>query len=451
MKPRVLIADDEAQIRRVMVLLLKDTGYEVLAVENGRKALDVLADFDPHVVLLDEQMPVLTGTQALIRIREMRPNQIVIMVTAFGSVSLAVDAIKSGAYDFIEKPFDNDNLLLKVARAVEHCMLKNEVKYLKTKLGNNTTIIGENSGLKQVMAQVRQVAQTHATVLVNGESGTGKELVAHALHNNSTCAQGPFVAINCGAIPLSLMESELFGHEKGAFTDAREAKAGTFEKASGGTLFLDEIGELPLDAQVKLLRVLEERKVTRVGSSRAIPVDVRIIAATNRDLEDEVRLGRFRLDLFYRLNVFTITIPPLRKRPQDIPLLVDYFLAKHNKALELSVTGITQEAMESIKAYEWPGNVRDLENAIQSAMILACNGILSAENLPMRVKGYVQGENLLRDEENQNGMRNIQAQFEKELIMDTLKKNNYNRSLTADALGVSRKTLFNKIKRYGIG
>ena len=450
MKGKILVADDEARIRKVIVLLLKDEGYEVKAVENGQQVLDVLLSFRPDVVLLDQQMPVMTGVETLEKIKKLLPDQLVIFVTAFGSVALAVDAVKKGAYDFIEKPFDNDNLILKVNRAIEHSHLRNEVQTLKKQLkGNHFPIIGDAGGLKQVVGQVKKVSETNATVLIHGESGTGKELIALAVHNFSKRAEGPFIAVNCGAIPLSLMESELFGHEKGAFTDAKESQAGTFERANGGTLFLDEIGELPMDAQVKLLRVLEERKITRIGGKRPIPVDVRIVAATNRKLEEEVAKGNFRLDLLYRLNVFTITIPPLRERKKDIPLLVDYFIDKHNKALSLSIQGITQTAMERIQNYEWPGNVRDLENAIQSAMILATDGIIQSEHLPLRVKGYEQTEWNPVEKEG-DGIKSINAQVEKEIILEALKKHNYNRTLTAEALQISRKTLFNKMKRYGL-
>lgn len=451
MKSRILIADDETRIRKVMTLLLKEEGYDVLAVENGQEVLDALPDFQPDVILLDQQMPVLTGVETLEQIKKLRPNQIVIFVTAFGSISLAVDAVKKGAYDFIEKPFDNDNLVLKVNRAVEHCRMKGEIRNLRTRLNEDRyTIIGETGGLKQVVAQVKRVAETNATVLINGESGTGKELIARAVHTFSTRADGAFVAVNCGAIPLSLMENELFGHEKGAFTDAKEMQSGTFERANGGTLFLDEVGELPMDAQVKLLRVLEERKITRIGGKRAIPVDVRIVAATNRKLEDEVQKGNFRLDLLYRLNVFTVSIPPLRERKKDIPLLVDFFIAKHNKALNLSVQSITQTAMNTITAYDWPGNVRDLENAIQSAMILTPDGIIQTEHLPLRVKGYENIDTFTATENEGNNMREINAQVEKEIILEALKKYNYNRTLTAENLNISRKTLFNKMKRYGL-
>lgn len=451
MKPKILIADDEGRIRRVMTLLLKEEGYEVMAVENGQEVLDVLLSFQPDVILLDQQMPVLTGVETLEEIKKIRPDQIVIFVTAFGSIALAVDAVKKGAYDFIEKPFDNDDLIMKVGRAVEHCRMKGEIRVLKNKLKEtSSSIIGENGGLKQVVAQIKRVAQTNATVLINGESGTGKELIAHAIHDYSNRSDGPFIAVNCGAIPLSLMENELFGHEKGAFTDAKESQAGTFERANGGTLFLDEIGELPMDAQVKLLRVLEEKKIMRIGGKRVISVDVRIVAATNRNLEEEVQKGNFRLDLLYRLNVFTIQIPPLRERKKDIPLLVDFFIRKHNQTLNLSIESITQAAVEKILTYDWPGNVRDLENAIQSAMILTPDSIIRTEHLPLRVKGYEQVDTSAVVETENSSIREINAQVEKEIILEALKKHNYNRTLTAEALNISRKTLFNKMKRYGL-
>lgn len=311
MKGKILIADDEPRIRKIMTLLLMQEGYEVQSVTNGKEAVTEAAVFQPDVILLDQQMPVMTGMEALEKIQAIRPNQVVLLITAFGTISLAVDAVKKGAYDFIEKPFDNDDLLLKVKRAMEHSHLKGEIRQLKKRLGEGERpIIGSEGGLRTVMEQVNRVAMTEATVFIQGESGTGKELIARAVHVRSKRSEQPFVAINCGAIPLSLIENELFGHEKGAFTDAKEAQPGIFEQAEGGTLFLDEIGELPMDAQVKLLRVLEERKVTRIGGTRLIPVNVRIVAATNRHLEDEVKQGKFRLDLLYRLNVFTLELPP---------------------------------------------------------------------------------------------------------------------------------------------
>ncbi len=451
MKAKIVVADDEPRIRKMICRLLTDEGYEVMPVENGREAVEALLSFQPDVILLDQQMPVMTGVEALEEIKQISPNQVVLFVTAFGSISLAVDAVKKGAYDFIEKPFDNDKLLLTVGRAIEHTRMKGEISNLKKSLGEKkNAVIGDNTGLKQVMTQVRRVAETNATVLIHGESGTGKELIARAVHDNSLRCQGPFVAINCGAIPLTLMESELFGHERGAFTDAKEAKAGTFERANGGTLFLDEVGELPLDAQVKLLRVLEERKITRIGGKKAIPVDVRIVAATNRNLDDEVKNGHFRLDLLYRLNVFTLILPPLRERKEDIPLLTNFFIRKYNRTLSLDVQSVSPEAISLLTSYDWPGNVRDLENAIQSSMILCTGGVIRPEHLPDRIKGYELAEAQTVSGSSGNSIREINAQMEKELIIEALKKHNFNRTLTAEALNISRKTLFNKMKRYGL-
>ena len=449
---KILIADDEANIRKMIALLMKEQGYEVKTVTNGREAVDALLDFQPDVVLLDQQMPVLTGVEAFEEIKRIQPNQTVIFITAYGSISLAVDAVKKGAYDFIEKPFVNDNLILTVKRAIEHSRMKVEIKTLKTQIKQHySSIIGEDTGLKHVVAQIRRVAETQATVLITGESGTGKELIAGAVHHYSKRSEEPFVTVNCGAIPISLMESELFGHEKGAFTDAKELRIGAFEQAHGGTIFMDEIGELHLDAQVKLLRVVEEKKITRVGGKKSIPVDIRIIAATNRNLEEEVSRGRFRLDLMYRLNVFTIHLPPLRERKEDIPLLVDHFIYKHNKAFNLSIYGITQTAMEKMTAYNWPGNVRDLENAIQSAMILSTSNVIQTGNLPIRVRGYEQADPILHPDAEHGNIKDINTQVEKELILEALVKCNHNRTLTAEALQISRKTLFNKMKRYGLG
>ena len=451
-KGKVLIADDEPGIRRMLCLMLEEEGYEVKAVENGKEAVEALLQFRPDLVLLDQQMPVMTGVEALEKIKSLNPNQIVIFITAFGSISLAVDAVKKGAYDFIEKPFDNDKLILTVNRAIEHCRLKKEISVLHKRLSaTKQTIIGESPALKQLLAKIHRVAKTDVTVLIYGESGTGKELIAKTIHENSPRFEKPFVAVNCGAIPFSLMESELFGHEKGAFTDAKELHAGIFEQANGGTLFLDEIGELHTDAQVKLLRVLEDRKVTRIGSKKAIPVDFRIVTATNRNLEEEVLKNRFRLDLFYRLNVFIVQIPPLRERKEDIPLLIDFFINKYNRLLNIKVSSISREAIDFIQRYNWPGNVRDLENAIQSAMILSHDGIIFSEHLPARVKGYPQISSISVPENTESGIKELSAKVERELILDVLKKNNYNRMLTASALNISRKTLFNKMKRHDLG
>lgn len=465
MKGTILIADDEPRIRRILSLLLQEEGYEVRLATNGAEAVKAATTHAPDILLLDQQMPLMNGLEAFQKIRAARPEQTAILMTAFGTISLAVEAVKNGMYDFIEKPFDNDELLLKVQRALEHSRLKGEVSQLRQRLGEEERpIVGSEGGLRRVMEQVERVARTEATVLIHGESGTGKELVARAIHQRSNRKEKPFVAVNCGAIPLSLIENELFGHEKGAFTDAKEAQPGIFEQAHGGTLFLDEVGELPADAQVKLLRVLEERCVTRIGGTRVLPVDVRIVAATNRHLETEVTAGRFRLDLLYRLNVFTLELPPLRQRREDIPLLAAYFVQKHNRLLQLSVRGFTPAAMDLLCAYHYPGNVRDLENAVQSAMILCPDGMLDVIHLPARLRNNHQpadkpslqlppqttaAEEEVRSSANTD-IREVGAQAEKELIEETLKRFFGNRTMTAEALGISRKTLFNKMKRYGI-
>jgi DNA-binding NtrC family response regulator len=451
MKGKILIADDEQGIRRMIGILLEDEGYEVKAVENGKVAVETFQKFQPDLVLLDQQMPVMTGVEALERIKSINPNQTVIFITAFGSVSLAVDAVKKGAYDFIEKPFDNDKLILTVNRAIEHCRMKKEITVLKKQISvSKQTIVGESFALKQLLAQINRVAKTDVTVLICGESGTGKELIAKSLHNNSHRSDKPFIAVNCGAIPFSLMESELFGHEKGAFTDAKEARQGIFEQANGGTLFLDEIGELHIEGQVKLLRILEDRKVSRIGSKKTVPVDVRIVAATNRNLEEEVLKGKFRLDLLYRINVFSVNIPPLRERKEDIPLLVDFFISRFNQSLNMKIQSISREAMESIASYDWPGNIRDLENAIQSSMILSPDRVIHRQQLPLRVQGYSQGITVITNESTANEIKGINAQVERELILAALKKNNFKRTLTASTLNISRKTLFNKMKRYNL-
>jgi DNA-binding NtrC family response regulator len=368
-------------------------------------------------------------------IMKSKPVTVVIMITAYGDVGSAVEAMKSGAYDYVEKPFDNERMLLLMKRAGEHYRLQNEVTNLRSAVNKKyafANIIGASSALAKVLEQAANVCETDAAVLITGESGTGKELIAKAIHFNSFRKKGPLVTVNCGAVPLQLMESELFGHEKGAFTDAKEMKTGKFEQANGGTLFLDEIGELPIDAQVKLLRVLEDKKITRLSGRQEIPVDIRLLSATNNDLYQRVQNNTFRLDLFYRLNIFTIHLPPLRERIDDVPLLVHFFIEKHNTSLHTHISGCAGETMTALQAYSWPGNIRDLENAIQSAMIICKSGKLLPEHLPARL--------------------NYQpATQESGQIRQALEQCRYNKTDTAKLLGVSRKTLFNKMKKYGLG
>jgi DNA-binding NtrC family response regulator len=452
-KIKILVVDDEEKIRKILTRLLEDEEYQVKSVENGNRAIAIASTYKPDLILMDQNMPGINGIEALTVIREKLPVVTVIILTAFGEVSLAVEAMKKGAYDYLEKPFDNDKLLMLINRALEHQKLTAELQVLKQKVAVNKSfdqIIGISEAMKKVIAQAKLVVDTDASVLLQGESGTGKEVIANAIHMAGKRKDSPVVTVNCGAIPLSLIESELFGHEKGAFTDARESKPGKFEQANGGTLFLDELGELPLDAQVKLLRVLEDKKITRVGGIRPIPVDVRIISATNNNLEDKVRKGSFRLDLYYRLNVFNITLPPLRDRKDDIPLLIDHFILVYNRELNTTIRNLTSQARDLLINYPWPGNVRDLQNCIQSAMILAREGTLNTEHLPMRIKGYHVFESDLPPSGSglDENLRQINAKLEKSLIVDALTKTGYNRTEAARLLKISRKTLFNKMRLY---
>jgi DNA-binding NtrC family response regulator len=453
--PRVLVVDDEEKIRKILTRLLEDEDYRVKSVENGHKAIAILESYKPDIILMDQNMPGLSGIDALVTIKEKYPKITIIIITAHGEVSLAVDAIKKGAYDYLEKPFDNDKLLLLINRATDHQRLTVEISELKRKLTEQKSfesVIGSNEKMKKVIEQARCVADTDTTVLIQGESGVGKEVIANAIHQSSQRNKGPFVAVNCGAIPLSLIESELFGHEKGSFTDAKETKTGKFEQANGGTLFLDEIGELPLDAQVKLLRVLEDKKITRIGGIKPVPVDVRILSATNKNLEERVQKGSFRLDLYYRLNIFPIQIPPLRERKEDIPLFIEHFINKYNTELGLHVKNMSEHAVDQLLNYSWPGNIRDLQNAIQSAMILCREGTITSEFLPMRIKGYpiIDGTKLEFDSGLDENLKSLNSKLEKELITEALSKCNYNRTETANILKISRKTLFNKMKHYNL-
>jgi DNA-binding NtrC family response regulator len=455
MTARILIVDDEKKIRTILVQILLDEGYQVTGAANGAEAITAFENFAPDIILLDQNLPDMTGTDVMEQIFNRSPGKTIIFLTAHGTITHAVEAMKRGAYDYLTKPFDNDELLMVIRRAVEHIRLSDEVTSLRRELHERyrfDNIVGESPVMRRLFDQMRRVCSTTATVLIQGESGTGKELVARAIHYASDRSDHPLVSVNCGAIPVTLIESEIFGHEKGAFTDAKEQKSGRFEQANGGTLFLDEIGELPMDAQVKLLRILEDHKVTRLGGNAAIPVDVRIIAATNKDLEQEVKAYRFRLDLLYRLNVFTLTVPPLRNRLDDIPLLTDHFFVKYRNSLGLKVESISRQAIEALERYDWPGNVRDLENAVQSAMILAAGKVVGFDDLPLRVRGYPDDNGVINPARGglDEHVRRAAETVERDMIVTTLRANNDNRTKTAEVLGISRKTLFNKMREYGL-
>jgi len=454
MTARVLIVDDEAKIRSILTRILKDEGYQVRDASSGEEAIQLARDFHPDVILMDLRMPGMNGIDSMVEIRRFLPCCMTIILTAYGTIPSAVEAVKRGAYDYLTKPFDNDELLLVIRRAVEHLRLSREVESLREQLREKYSfenIIGVSAAMQEVFELMHRVLPTDVTVLIQGESGTGKELVARALHYHGPRQNKPWVVVNCGAIPANLIESEFFGHERGAFTDAREQRIGKFEQANGGTLFFDEIGELSPDAQVKLLRVLQEKEITRVGGRETIPVDVRIIAATNKNLEEEVKKGSFREDLFYRISVFTISIPPLRERREDIPPLVEHFLQKYSQKLGVGPMRISREAMELLEDYPWPGNVRELENVIQRAMILCKKGTIIKEDLPLRIQGYAEEETLGERVGLEERIKRLTEQLEREIILRTLEKCGGNRTQTARELQISRKTLFNKMRRYGIG
>lgn len=456
---RILIIDDEAAVRRILNALLSDRGDLVVEVGSGEEALDLLKSFSADLVMLDLSLPGIDGIETLRRMREQGHRAMAILMTAFGTVASAVEAMRLGAFDYLTKPFQNEQLLLAVTRALElHC-LSNEVESLRTELESAygfTEIIGVSAPMKEVFRIVTRVAPVNATVLITGESGTGKEMVARAIHCRSPRAAGPFAAVNCSAIPQTLIESELFGHEKGAFTDAQVRRAGRFEEADRGTLFLDEVGDLSLDSQAKILRALQERQITPVGG-RQREVDVRVIAATNKNLAREVKEGRFREDLFWRLNVVPVKVPPLRERKEDLPLLFDHFLERFRRELGLQVKEIAPEARRLMLQYDWPGNVRELENTICRSMILCYGHRFEVPDLPARIREQGSAtapesnfDTLTLAEAMQEATERLEK-LEKVMILSRLAEHRGNRTSTAASLGISRKTLFNKLRQYQIG
>lgn len=443
-KHKILVVDDEEIVRQSLFAWFREDGYEVDMAENADAALKLFEKGKYSLILLDIKMPGMSGMDLLIKLKEFDPDAIIILITAYASVSSAVKALKSGAYDYITKPIDPDELSHIVEKALYQKNLENENVKLKesideiTKPGN---LIGESHQMKEIYSLINTVAQTDTTVLILGESGTGKELVAKAIHLNSKRKYFPLVTVNCGALPESLLESELFGHEKGAFTGAHYRRKGKFEMANGGTIFLDEIGTVSNKVQVELLRVIETKQFTRVGGSETISSDFRVIAATNENLEELVKEDRFREDLYYRLNVFTIHIPPLRERIEDIPLLANYFLKKFTTSMNKKITGISDEAMRFMLKYRWPGNVRELENAIERAVVVCRNEKIQLDDLPFRISSY----SLYNEAEDKS-----LSEAEKRHIALVLQENNWNISKSAEDLKIDRVTLYNKIKKYGL-
>ncbi len=449
----VLVVDDEVGARESLKMILK-SDYEVFSAKDAEEALHHIKERSPDVVLLDIILPDLDGLKVLERIKQNDPDMVVIMITATKTVKTAVEAMKLGAYDYVTKPFDIDELRLIISRSLSTKALEQEVKFRREEMDKNfdfRNIVGKSKSMKDIFKVVKQIADSRSTALIMGESGTGKELISRAIHYNSNRKNYPFVTINCAAIPETLIESELFGHEKGAFTNAIEKKLGRFEVAHQGTLFLDEIGELSLATQAKILRFLEEREFNRVGGSKTIKVDVRLITATNKDLNQMIKKGSFREDLYYRINVVPILIPPLRERKEDIPLLIEHFIDKFGAENNRSVKGISKEALEVMTEYEWPGNIRELENLIERVITLTSNEFIQLNELPPFFKSAPKVDGL-RESVLGGKVSFLQAEeeFEREVILDALKKTNNIQSHAAEILGISRRILKYKMDKLGI-
>ncbi len=442
--PHVLIVDDERHVRESLSNWFVEDGYEVTTAGSAREALQVLATRDVDVVVTDIRMPGMDGLELQHRIREVRPDVAVILITAYASVATAVQALKEGAWDYLVKPFDPEDLSRVVARACEKLRLQEENAALRQRIAASVPefVAGESPAMQRVLELVDAVAPTDATVLIRGESGTGKELIARLIHARSSRAFGPLVAVNCGALPEGVLESELFGHEKGAFTGAAGRRKGKLELADGGTLFLDEIGEISPKVQVELLRALEEHRITRVGGTREVPVDFRVICATNRDLEEAVRAGTFREDLYYRINVFRIDLPPLRERREDILPIAEHFVEKFARAMGRKVSGFSPGARELLLSHDWPGNVRELANAVERALVVCREGEIRREHLPIVRGGAAGGEEEAAD----LSLRTVERRH----IRKVLEICEWNITRAARELGIDRVTLYNKMKRYGI-
>ncbi|HEV8547898.1 MAG TPA: sigma-54 dependent transcriptional regulator [Polyangiaceae bacterium] len=448
---RVLVVDDEENLRLVLRTLLRRHGYEVETAPTGEDALTLVDSFGPDVVLTDVRMPKMGGLDLLATLKAKGNEATVIVMSAYGNMDLAIEAMKGGAYDYVQKPFKPEEIVLALRKAEERESLRRENRALRDEIRKEhrfEDILAKSAKMQDIFRTIAKIAEYKTTVLITGESGAGKELVARAIHRRSK-RSGPFVAVNCGAIPENLLESELFGHKKGAFTDALHDRHGLFEEATGGSLFLDEIGELPLALQVKLLRVLEDEKIRRLGDTRDVQVDVRIIAATHRDLPNETKAGRFREDLFYRLNVLLIHCPSLRDRREDIPLLIDHFLSKNNARLGTAIRGLDTEARRLLYEYAWPGNVRELENTIERAMVLTEGETVTAADLPERVR-EARDPVQMQLASGELSVKKTMRIIEEILIRRALQKTKGNRTRAAEILEISHRALLYKIKDYQI-
>jgi len=449
----ILVIDDERSILQSMEGILSDEGYQVFLAGNGKEGLEICEKEMPDLVLLDIAMPGMDGMEVLKRLKESLPFIPVIIMTGHGSIDLAVKAIKLGSYDFLEKPLEMDKLLLTVKNAIDFGKLQRENLLLKQKIERQHNLIGESPAMQTLRKQIEQVAPSDAWVLIFGENGSGKEVVAHEIHRLSQRGQKPFVEVNCAAIPEELIESELFGHEKGAFTGATSSKRGKFDMAHEGTLFLDEIGDMSLKTQAKILRILEEQRFERVGGNKTIQVDVRVIAATNKNLEEEIKRGTFREDLYFRLNVIPFTVPPLRERDEDILLLADYFLKEFTENRGKPLKTLSDDAKSALLAYSWPGNVRELKNLMERLSIMVPSDTITPKDLPPEMVKKTGLHPLSFSQEpifDADSIKEAVSLFERNYIIQKLKENDGNISKTAEKIGIARRNLTHKIKTYNI-
>lgn len=452
MAPRILIADDEHLIRESLSFVLKKEGYQVEEASNGREALARNEEKPFDLVITDIEMPEMRGIELLERITQRTPQTFVMIVTAFASIETAIQALRKGAYDYILKPIEFDDLLHRVQKLMDHRAVISENILLRQELSRTydfDRIIGQSQSMQNVFETIKRVAQSDGTVLISGKSGTGKELVARAIHYNGARKQKRFVAVNCGAIVDTLFESELFGHKKGSFTGATSDKDGLFKVAEGGTIFLDEVGEIPTHLQVKLLRAIEQKEITPVGRTEPITVDSRIIAATNKDLRQEVEKGNFREDLFYRLNVVEIHLPSLTERPTDIPALANHFLNQYRKQMTKPVKGFSNEAMTVLVNYRWKGEVRELENVIERAVIFCDEDFIQVKHLPEYFRSTDSSSSMLTPTGSES-LKEAARQFERQFIQQTLSEHQYNKEETSKALGISLSSLYRKFEELGI-
>ena len=451
---RILIVDDEENVRRMLATAFSLQGHETHDASDGKAALSLFSEIQPDVVLIDIRMPEMDGIDALKVMRTQQPRIPVILMTAYAEVETAVEALRSGAFDYVIKPFDLDELSMVIQRALQLQEMKQEIRNLHKALSTSWQwghILTNSPRMMDICKDTAKIALSQANVLISGESGTGKELIARAIHYNSTRANGPFIKVNCAALPESLLESELFGHEKGAFTGAQTLRQGLFERAHQGTLLLDEIGEMPLVLQAKLLRILQEREFERIGGHQTIRVDIRIVAATNRCLQTMVKEGTFREDLFYRLNVIHLTLPPLRERREDIALLANHFLQKFSSENQRDIIEIDSTALSLLTAWPWPGNIRELSNVIERAVVMNTGAVIFADDLPDPFRNLVSATTETKP--TYSGERNLKEEIkreEKRIILEVLDSQDGNRTRTALMLGISRRALMYKLQEYDI-